>query len=555
MKQGILFGNRRIHKPGVYGRMDAKGSVARDYTDQKTIIILGTAKGGEPEKLKWYDNPNRALADLRGGDLYDAVNLLYNTSTSGLGEGAGTIGIIRTQPSKQATVDLGVWGKATAKDYGVHTNSINIAVTDGSIEGAKTVTINHKDDNRYEYFRNVGAIGRVLSEETGVKVIVSVSGGEKTIEVKDDSKSYGSISAKDPRIQSLRRLAEYIGSISEGKIKLELVEEISAKTTTIDLDAKEVEPGKYLTALKSEMIGRLEESQYLSIEIHDNQTIDNISTTSLQMGADGLSPASWKKYYDIASSAHCSIIVPLSDSQIHIAEALAHANLMSNEKAKERIVVAGMGDSVTEKSAINLAQTLGNTRIQLIPQSAYVRIEGTVRRVPGYLVACLQAGRCSFISNGESTTYSYFPIVKLGQDFDEEAIVNMLKAGCTLFETTQQGTRCIQDITTYTDSEESLYTERSVIMLSDTINKELRAKLEDLQVGKKGLASTPETVKNATISFLKDKIAKEEIVAYRNISVTFYNRVVTIDYEVAPVEPVNFILITGHFYTNNEITA
>lgn len=184
-----------------------------------------------------------------------------------------------------------------------------------------------------------------------------------------------------------------------------------------------------------------------------------------------------------------------------------------------------------------------------------MRIEGTVRKVPGYLVACLQAGRCSFISNGESTTYSYFPIVKLGQDFDEEAIVNMLKAGCTLFETTQQGTRCIQDITTYTDSEESLYTERSVIMLSDTINKELRAKLEDLQVGKKGLASTPETVKNATISFLKDKIAKEEIVAYRNISVTFYNRVVTIDYEVAPVEPVNFILITGHFYTNNEITA
>lgn len=555
MKQGILFGNRRLHKPGVYGRMDAKGSVARDYTDQKTIIVLGTAKGGEPEKLKWYDNPNKALADLRGGDLYDAVNLLYNTSPSGLGEGAGTIGIIRTQPSKQATANLGTWGIATSKDYGVHTNAINITVVDGSIANVKTISINHKTENKYEYFRNVGAIGKVISEEIGAKVIITMSGTDKTIEVKDDNKLYGTIKANDPRISSLRRLAEYISSISENKISLELVEDISLNTTSIDIDVAEVATNSYITALKSEMIGKLEDSQYLSLEIKDNQTITNVVTTNLTGGEDGISPVSWKKYYDIASSAYCSIIVPLSDSTVHISEALAHANLMSNEKAKERIVIAGMGDSVTEKSAITLAQTLGNTRIQLIPQSAYVRIEGTTRKVPGYLVACLQAGRCSFISNGESTTYSYFPIVKLGQNFEEESIVNMLKAGCTLFETTQQGTRCIQDITTYTDSEESLYTERSVIMLSDTINKELRAKLEDLQVGKKGLASTPETVKNATISFLKDKIAKEEIVAYRNITVTFYNRVVTIDYEVAPVEPVNFILITGHFYTNNEITA
>lgn len=554
-RSGVLFGNKRIIKPGVYSKMDAKGSIARDFANQKTIIILGTSEGGEPSVLKWFNDPNQAIREYKGGDIADAVALLYNTARTGMGEGAGTIGIVRTNEALKSSANLGSWGKVTSKDYGQYTNTIKIGVFSGVLGNSKTITVTCDRDQAVENFANVGAVFKVKSSEEQAQIEIKDKSSDVVAEIKvgNSLETAGEISINDPRILTLRRFAEYVSSVSSGKITLELQEETSANTETKDLDKGTYRKDEFMLAMKSEISGRLEESNYVNLEI--TGAIDNISMTALTGGSDGLSAASWKKHYETISAANCSIVVPLTSDKVIIAEALAHANFMSNEKAKERIVISGMEFNETSSNAIKLATMLGNSRIQLIPQSATVRINGGIKRVPGYLVACLQAGRCSFIDNGESTTFSYFPIVKLDKEYTEDEVDNMIKAGCTLFEASQQGVRCVQDITTYTDSEESLYTERAVIMLSDEINKELRARLEDLQIGKKGLRSTAETVKNAVISFLKDKIRKEEITSYRNITVTSHNRVVTVDYEVAPVEPTNYILITGHFFTEETITA
>ena len=83
------------------------------------------------------------------------------------------------------------------------------------------------------------------------------------------------------------------------------------------------------------------------------------------------------------------------------------------------------------------------------------------------------------------------------------------------------------------------------------MNRRLRNRLEKLFVGKKSTLGNVETAKNEVITFLRNGIAKGEIISYRNVSVRYFDRVLYIEYETAPVEPFNFVLITGHFYSDS----
>jgi hypothetical protein len=75
----------------------------------------------------------------------------------------------------------------------------------------------------------------------------------------------------------------------------------------------------------------------------------------------------------------------------------------------------------------------------------------------------------------------------------------------------------------------------------------MRKEMEKTFVGKKGTRATISAVKTKAIDVLEQAIRDEDIVAYKDIEVRFVNTAVYVDYKVAPVEPINYVLITSHF--------
>jgi hypothetical protein len=54
---------------------------------------------------------------------------------------------------------------------------------------------------------------------------------------------------------------------------------------------------------------------------------------------------------------------------------------------------------------------------------------------------------------------------------------------------------------------------------------------------------------------LKDYIRDEVITAYQNVNVYFSGGIAYVEFEVAPVEPINFILVRSHFRIAELIAA
>ncbi|MNC53345.1 hypothetical protein D3C81_2241640 [compost metagenome] len=71
--------------------------------------------------------------------------------------------------------------------------------------------------------------------------------------------------------------------------------------------------------------------------------------------------------------------------------------------------------------------------------------------------------------------------------------------------------------------------------------------MEDRFVGAKGLASSAASVVTSVVDVLEKAVKDGDILSYRNIVVRIESSVVYVDYQVAPVEPNNYILITSHF--------
>lgn len=558
MRKGVIFNNKKIFKPGAYGTIDAQGMVGKTYDDQRIMVIVGTSEGGEPGKLHWFSDPRLAMDTLKGGDLHKAVEMAWNPTKTG-GGGAGTIGVIRVGNPTKSELALGTFGKIVSKDYGKWVNSLKAKVEDGTIDGTKSLTIYNSLTDEYSVARNLGAILKLSGTASYVSATISEVSGVKSLELKSGvdeptSTVLAKIDLADPRYSRMRRLVEFINSFDG--VTAEPVEGLSPEVMASDLDAGTFLKEGYLTAFVKDLETKLAENNWVDVEVTDaSATLDNFDYTSLTGGSNGDVDSSWVKYFDMLGSAQISVLVPLSEEPSIIAEALSHCDYMSDEKAKERICICGLGLGNTVKAVSDFAQVLNHPRAQVVYPGAYVPSNGSLELRAPYLLAAMVAGRTTFIPVGESNTFKYFNISKLERSLEPSEIDTLIQNGVACFEeVTGSGVRMVYDLTSYTDSEESLYTERSVVMLADAINKELREKLEDLQVGKKGLLTTAETLKNATISFLKEKIKKEEITSYRNVTVTYYNKRADVEYEVAPVEPTNFIFIKGHFYTEDSVT-
>lgn len=455
--------------------------------------------------------------------------------------------------------------KVISKDYGDWTKKIQIKQETGSIINTKRVCIYYWEDNIYETFDNLGvmayfeyrgeyeyAVLEVLPDKEGnaERLITKIGESEDNCIIDLD------IYLKDDRFRQIKQLVDYINSYEN--YKCEFYSEANQALGSTDLDIMtatlEKEKPVIISAYWADITKTISaKSQYINIERVDKlaKIPSDFEYTNLDGGTDGDVPTSWVEYFDKFGSHPITYLVPITgDNAIH-AEARAHVDYMSNTMGRERFLICGGYAGETADDAKKRAASHNSDRVQLAFPGFYdFDKNNELTLYPSFVTAAMYAGRAAFLERGESATFDYYAVEALEYELEPMTINELLNSGVAPLEfVIGSGNRLVQDITTYTQNAISLYTERSVRILADAMNKDLREKIEQMIIGQKGSRTPLTSVKNLVISFLKQKMREEEIIGYRNVRVIYSDGVLNIEYEVAPVEPVNFALIKGHFYT------
>jgi hypothetical protein len=280
----------------------------------------------------------------------------------------------------------------------------------------------------------------------------------------------------------------------------------------------------------------------------------NSGPSFLSGGSEGTTAFSdWQAALDILRDDFVNTIIVLtSDEAVHAA-VVAHCAYMSGPGRKERDCVLGAESGISLSDAKARAVALNTRHARLaIQDMVRFNVDGEREQFPPYFHACIAAGQQAGSSVGTPLTFKFTNVLDvIGDDSTytlQDDANELIQAGLLVQEKVQGvGFRWLRNVTTYLIDNNLAYIEASVNEAVNFTAFNLRSNLEAV-VGKKGFAGTVNSaaaIAVQTLGLLSDP-QDPVIVAWRNLTIELENDVMTIDVEVAPVNPINFVKTTIH---------
>ena len=561
LNYGVKFNGKNIVHPGGYDHIDASAmEIVGDGTDN-IPIVLGEADSGIPGIVKWFTNSSDAKEYLRGGDLYHAVDMMFNPK----GEtGASIVGVLVTNATQQAKLTEGslVIG---SKEYGDGGNRIQVNLSEGSMSGTKTFSVNRWDIGKSEVYDNVGAI--IKLKYTGEQAYASVEvtkSGTDSIKIitkigadKESAQEDVSLDLSTGRYKDVDSIIKYFQSLSDYSASYVNYRNSGMSYTGLDaLEETDIKQEATILGVKGDLQHQVNNYSELVEISYVEGDLQNVEYKYLSGGKRGESPASWHNYFAYLQKQYANILVILSSSEAIHAECLEHIKVMLDRKQK-RVMFTGGGLVETVAKAKERAFMLNDSRaVTCYPGVYYPTYKEGKEPLPAYMSAALVAGVICGLSPSEPITFDTVNCIGLANDLlaGDADVDDLITSGVLCLERVlNEGIRIVQGITTYLDTNNTLYREISVRRGADAVSDFITNGLEKAFVGKKGLRSTPSAVETKTMDLLDLCIKSELITGYRNIIVKYVNTAVYVDFEVAPVEPINYILVTSHFVPDSTL--
>lgn len=563
---GVFFNGRHIVHPGAYERQDASAMTISSPGSVNVPIIVGTAEAGEPGKVKWFSDPRAAREYLRGGDLPIAVDMMFSPAPEG-GGGASMVGVLIANENEQASLNAGGI-KFLAKEYGEGGNRIQVKVDDGTVRGSKAISVQRWDLNMTETYDNLGTPIRIAYKGDDPYAVVSVEHNDlneaeriviKTGVDQEDNEVDLKIELDDSRFVGIDDLVTFINS--QSNYEASLVNYISADLHISKLDEMDdvdiSDKGSYLTSSKGDF--ELVLSNYSNlIEAEVTSSVENLDNFRyLTGGTKGKTPTSWTTYFDTIKSEFSDILVVLSGSEAIHAEASVHVQQMENRGQKQTLFTGGEAGETVARTK-ERAAVLNTRKAVLAYPGVYYKASGTNRVLAPYFTAAMIAGRVAGVDPSEPITFDQFNLVGLENDLlaGSPEVDDLITSGVATLERVQNGRiRIVEGITTYIGSNNSLYRQISVARGADDLSTKVLNRLENAFLGTRGVSTTPSSVRTEILDVLEEEKRAGSIFDYKenSIMVRFVNSVIHVDYQVAPIEPINFILITSHFVPENAV--
>ena len=576
MAQNVYFNGELLTIPGAYSTTDVSAmSTKGDSDTAKVIALIGECTGGEPGVVQFFTEPTAARKVLKSGELLKACEKAWNpVSKSKTGvklDGANLIACIRSNEATKSSTTINDGQLViSSKDWGANT-AFQVKLQDGTVKGSKKLVTYDQVNGTYETIDNIGALFTL--KYTGNQKYAEVN-----IQPSDDNYSYlttkvgedAETATEDIKIKldriKIKSIKTLIGEIQAYEnYQLVIPGNYNPRLKVTDLDkvsALDITSAQPITAVYADMKSKLENSSQL-IELTSFDTskgkIENFDYITLEGGTEGISPASWVKFFDALSNYDIFYIVPLTgDKAIH-AELIAHINEMSGSMGRERRCVLGGNIGETLLETIDRSKTAAFDRVQVVYGGFWdYDSNNELTLYPPYILAAQHAGRAAYLEDGEPATHDVYRMAAPEYKLERNEITQLLQNGVLAFEfvlgktgTSQSYVRLVQDLTTDVLSTDTVHTERATGALADSINKQIREELDDLLTGRKTTSSDLTSAKNRIISILDDRKRKNQIIDYKDVYVTKSGTVTEVDFSVAPAEPNNFTLITAHYYSQD----
>lgn len=576
MAQNVYFNGELLTIPGAYSTTDVSAmSTKGDSDTAKVIALIGECTGGEPGVVQFFTEPTAARKVLKSGELLKACEKAWNpVSKSKTGvklDGANLIACIRSNEATKSSTTINDGQLViSSKDWGANT-AFQVKLQDGTVKGSKKLVTYDQVNGTYETIDNIGALftlkytGNQKYAEVNIqpsddnysylttKVGENAETATEDIKIKLDRIKIKSIKTLIGEIQAYENYQLVIPGNYNPRLKVTDLDEVSA------LDITSAQP---ITAVYADMKSKLENSsQLIEITSFDASKgkIENFDYITLEGGTEGVSPASWVKFFDALSNYDIFYIVPLTgDKAIH-AELIAHINELSGSMGRERRCVLGGNIGETLLETIDRSKTAAFDRVQVVYGGFWdYDSNNELTLYPPYILAAQHAGRAAYLEDGEPATHDVYRMAAPEYKLERNEITQLLQNGVLAFEfvlgktgTSQSYVRLVQDLTTDVLSTDTVHTERATGALADSINKQIREELDDLLTGRKTTSSDLTSAKNRIISILDDRKRKNQIIDYKDVYVTKSGTVTEVDFSVAPAEPNNFTLITAHYYSQD----
>lgn len=557
----VFFNGRLLTSPTVASKVDDSAMANRNLTVGNVLAILGTSTGGKPNTELRFGSPSEALAVLKSGPLAEAVVKAFDPSAE-TGAPSSVIAI-RVNPATQSTLNLADGSSntviaLTSTDYGLSSAQIKVKIENGTTVGKKLTTqLGNDYYTQDNVARNLLSVQYTGAEATGV---MTISDSSMVLQAPSGTTvatlAFSTYDNVQNLVDRINAITGFTASVLDGNgekataAKLDLVTAQNIKSSAYTVTGN-------LQAVVDWFNGQAEGFVTATRQAGAASLPANIGFTYLSGGTEGTTTnTEWQNAFTTLQSSDVQWLTPLSyNSAIH-AMADAHAQFMSTTGKMERRAVCGTASGTSDADAISAAKALNSERSSLVHIGSYdYNLSGDLVLFEPYHTAAIIAAGFAGSSPGTAMTNKSLKIRgverKLRNPTDTDALIN---GGVLCIEDTPTGYRVVKSITTWLTNDNFNRVEVSCGAALDFTVRNVRQAVAGI-VGAKGNPVTLALAASITDSTLRELARPEpsgpgvlagddENPAYRNISVTLEGDVLRIEFECAPVIPVNYVLVT-----------
>ena len=265
----------------------------------------------------------------------------------------------------------------------------------------------------------------------------------------------------------------------------------------------------------------------------------------------------WQAALDLIRDIRVNTVVPLTNDPAVHAATRAHCIYAAGAGQSERDAVLGADEAETlaNLKAQSLALNTRHCRYAIHNVTRY-NTSGVSESFPPYIgAACIAAGMQAGSSVGTSLTHKFLNVVTVTGNDSEYTIRDnadeLIQAGLLAAEyVPNTGYRWLRNVTTHQIDDNTAYVEASVNEAANYAIYEFRRRFEAI-IGKKGHARTANQALADAVGILGQLVDEEILTNWQNLTIELAGDVMTVDVEMAPIVPVNFVKITAHLVSSS----
>ena len=531
----------RTARPAIYTRIDASALAGGDVASGN-IAIVGDFPSFQTSTPTLFSS-RRALSayDASDLDLELISQLAFSPSddpaTSG---GASSVRIVNAREnSAQASMTIGplslksrIWGPKGGRLQGV-LSLVNTTYTLTLSRNGLTESFNVDNENLFS----------VTNGDASNALTVKIQGGVLTL-IRDGATLLTATTAEAPDLASAVQLMNAVADVTATLIeprqialdKVDSIDQNIAATATHQFTAPSF---LILEALSSSTL-------VSSVTIDTSAGAAALATGSFSASGGGMGNG-FVYQNALASLENQNVQIVVLFTEDATSQSFLPAHLTASATAGyERQAYCAIASTESLVNVKTRAVSLNNAGIALASQSIKLitprgKTETKSAKYTALMLAAMQAGS----DTGEPLTRKRPRIIETSQTWDSYAdIEQALKSGTLMISTDNLGPRVERSITTYLTDNNPVYCEISAYESILVSLRSLRSSLAD-QIGKPTRASQVPLITSRVQSSLTAQVRDGVIKAFQSIQLEDLGDQIAISYEVAPVEPLNFITITA----------